>query len=89
MKKLGSVYGKTDSDKRVIFESVNVCAERAIFLRKIKRYRQMGLDVVYTNETWVSAHHSRSRQWKDKRSRQAARIPPSSRRKRLIILHAG
>ena len=89
MKKLGFVYGKTDSDKKVICENVNVCAERAIFLRKIKHYREMGLDVVYTDETWVNAHHCRSRQWKDKSSGQAARIPPSSRGQRLIILHAG
>ena len=87
MKKLGFVYGKTDSDKTV--KNVNVCAERAFFLHKIKHYCEMGLDVVYTDATWVSAHHCQSRQWKDKSSGQAERIPPSSRGKRLILLHAG
>ena len=43
---------------------------------------------MYTDETWVNAHHTSSFQWRCPETKRGRKIP-TSRGQRLIVLHAG
>lgn len=84
----GFKYKKTADNKKCLSEGYDTIAQRSSFLRKIKHCREEGREIIYTDETWVNAHHTRSSQWFSPEGK-GCREPPSGKGQRLIILHAG
>ena len=56
------------------------------FLRNIKKYRENGRPIIYTDETFVHSTHTVSKSWQ---SPEVSLQAPFCRGERLIVLHAG
>ena len=56
-KKLNSPTKKRDS-KRYIYEQRNIIEQRHTYLQTIKKLRRENKTIIYTDETWVNAHHT-------------------------------
>jgi hypothetical protein len=69
MKSIGFFFGPYNS-KSVCFESPRIADMRHKYLRSIKRYRDCGYSVWYTDETWAGANHSLQNIWLEKVSGQ-------------------
>ena len=78
---------KTRNKKTALYEQHRIIAARHEYLRKILTFRSEGRPLVYLDETWLNAHHTREHCWigYDKGSLRV----PSRKGGRLIILHAG
>ena len=72
-------------------ERWDVVAARHRYLRQIKKYREEGWQIVYVDETWINANHTKSKRWIDTQHEDQTRKlnPPSGKGQRLIILNAG
>jgi hypothetical protein len=62
VRKLGFRYVKR-ANQRFARETADVACKRAEFLRKIKKSREEGRQVVYTDETWVNLNHKMPKEW--------------------------
>lgn len=62
VKKLQFSYKKLNN-KPILMEQDSIAAKRADFLYAIKRYRDSGWTIYYTDETWCGANHSRKFGW--------------------------
>lgn len=67
-------------------ERTDVVAHRIIFLRKIKKLRDEGRSIIYTDETFVHSTHSTPKCWQTK---DIGLSVPFSKGDRMIIVHAG
>ena len=80
-------------------ERPDITEWRHRFLRAIRKHRQDGRTIVYSDETWVNVGHVRNKTWQDstiKTYRQSfleglstGLKQPSGKGERLIITHAG
>ena len=86
---IGFVYKKNSGNSReVMCERSDLVSKRCDYLRKIREYRREGRNLVYLDETWLNAHHTKQYEWLPQK-RIAGRKIPSNKGERLIILHAG
>ena len=67
-------------------ERSDVVAQRINFLRQIKKYRDEGRHIVYTDETYVNTGHTVSKSWQ---SDEIGLNVPFNKGERMIIVHAG
>ena len=67
-------------------ERSDIVANRIQFLRRIKKYREQGWTVVYTDETYVHTSHTVPKTWQ---SDDSSMKVPFSKGQRYIIVHAG
>ena len=88
VRRLGFTFRKTKTGKNLICERLDLVAARCRYLRKIKEYREQGLNVIYQDETWINAHHTNEKEWMSKDGSKKRQIP-SSKGERVIISHAG
>ena len=72
----------------VIMESQHLVNLRQEYLRKIKEYRESNRHIIYLDETWFDTHDVVQYGWVDE-TQNCSLNAPSSRGKRIIILHAG
>ncbi len=84
---MGFSYTKCNR-KRYIYEQPEVIESRHIYLRKVRKLRQEGKSIVYTDETWVNAHHGFDHVWVDPDGNGGWK-QPSGKGNRLIVVHAG
>lgn len=77
---------KTFSGRRVLLERGDIVAWRCRFLREICKC--MPNEIVWVDETWVNARHSRTIAWTDDSARGTMKAPVG-KGSRLILLHAG
>ncbi len=84
---MGFSYTKR-SNKIFIYEQNSVIESRHRYLRSIRALRRGGTPIVYTDETWVNAHHAPDRVWVDADGKGGWK-QPSGKGKRLIVVHAG
>ena len=84
LKEMGFTYKKRDN-KKYIYEQTNIHEQRHTYLQTIRKLRQ---DLVYTDETWVNAHHNNEYIWIDSDGSGGWKVP-SGKGQRHIILHAG
>ena len=87
LKEMGFVYKKRDT-KRYIYEQKNIIEQRHAYLYKIREYRHENRPIIYTDETWVNAHHTKDYIWVDCDGKGGWKVP-SGKGQRLIVLHAG
>ena len=87
LKEMGFTYKKRDN-KKYIYEQTNILEQRHTYLQTIRKLRQEHKNLVYTDETWVNAHHNNEYIWVDSDGSGGWKVP-SGKGRRLIILHAG
>ena len=68
---------KIGDNRRVLYDQVSIINDR-----------EAGYDIVYLDETWVNQNHCTDFVWLPNDGSDAPQIP-SSKGKRLIVLHAG
>ena len=86
LKQMGFTWRKCSSNRKILMKRSDVVAQRINFLRQIKKYRDEGRHIVYTDETYVNGGHTVSK------SRQSDGIGlnvPFNKGERMIIVHAG
>ena len=86
LKKLGFRWRKSQTNKSLLMERTDIVAARIQFLRNIKKYRENGRLIIYTDETFVHSTHTVSKLWQ---SSKVSLQAPFCRGERLIVLHAG
>lgn len=98
LKELSFVYTKRGRNSAMI-ERDDIVIWRNRYLETIRKYRNEGRTIYYTDETWVNAGECTSKTWVDqtvKNSRDAflkglstGAKNPTGKGKRLIIVHIG
>lgn len=58
IKSMGFRWKKTENNRKVLIETSNIRLQRIVYLRKIKKYRQDGRPIIYTDESYVDSSHS-------------------------------
>ena len=69
---MGFLYKKRDT-KRYIYEQKNIIEQRHTYLYKIREYRRDNRPIIYTDETWVNAHHTKEYIWLTVMEKEAGR----------------
>ena len=87
LREMGFSYKKRDS-KQYLYEQRNILEQRHTYLRQIRKLRQQNANLIYTDETWVNAHHTNEFIWVDSDGKGGWKVP-SGKGQRLIVLHAG
>ena len=87
IKSLGFCYCRSNN-REVLMESPHIMAWQWEFLRKIRKLRAEGYTPVYVDETWFDSHETMSHLLSDG-SKSCSLHGPVSRRKRIVIAHAG
>lgn len=88
VKQLGFRWKRCQSYRKVLIERFNIVDLRCEYLRRIEKYRQQGLNLVYLDETWIVTAYTAKYCWQ---SQDEAGVlePVGSRGQRLIVVHAG
>lgn len=87
LKGMGFTYKKRDN-KQYLYEQQNILEQRHMYLQTILKLRKENTNLIYTDETWVNAHHNNEYIWVDTDGTGGWKVP-SGKGQRLIILHAG
>ena len=75
--------------RQYVIEQPQVIEQRHKYLQAIRKLRhENNYDIIYTDETWVNAHHTNDYIWLDKDGQGGWKVP-SGKGSRLIVLHAG
>jgi hypothetical protein len=51
---LGYKYKKCCDNRRLLYDQRSVINDRCNYLRKIRKFREVGYEIVYLDETWVN-----------------------------------
>ncbi|CAC5379118.1 unnamed protein product [Mytilus coruscus] len=99
VKRLGFWYSKKGSQSKWIKERQDIVSWRHSYLRKVRKYRQEGRNIVYLDRTWLNTNHVVNGDWLDHRStslsafeppcKGCGRVLPTGKGTRLIFLDAG
>ena len=87
LKEMGFTYKKRDN-KRYVYEQRHIIEQRHAYLQTMTQLRTENKTIIYTDETWVNAHHTQEHIWIDFDGRGGWKVP-SGKEKRLIVVHAG
>jgi hypothetical protein len=98
MKEIGFNYDKR-SKKALLIERNDIILWRHSYLRKIKRFREEGKDIIYLDETWVNVGQTILKEWCNKTITTPKDVflaglttglkHPTARGPRFVIIHAG
>ena len=55
LKEMGFVWRKSTDNRKFLMERSDIVAQRINFLRQMKKYREEGREIVYTDESYVNA----------------------------------
>lgn len=84
---LGFRWKRTDNNRKVLIEKSNIRLLRIEFLEQIRKYREQGRPIVYTDESYVDSSHASSKSWSDGSTQGSKK--PISKGQRAVIVHAG
>ena len=84
--KMGFQYKRCKIDQKILSERPDVVAHRIWFLRHIKKLRDAGYTIVYTDETYIPSSNSVTKAWQ---SESTGLKQPLSKGGRIIVVHAG
>jgi transposase len=88
VRQIGFTFQKGKSGKNVLCEKPHLLHLRNKYLREIREKRKLDYDIVYLDETWVNAHHTKDKEWQ-LRDGCCKRQIPSSKGQRIVVAHAG
>jgi transposase len=87
LKQIGFQWKKTENNRKLLVERLDIREKRISYLTQIKRYREEGRPVVYMDESYVLSSHVAGKIWADTSGKGLH--APVSKGDRLIIIHAG
>ena len=88
LRDLGFTYKKQDN-KQYVYEERHITEQRHTYLQMIRKLRRENThDLIYTDETWVNAHHTNEHIWVHSDGKGGWKVP-SGKGQRLIVVHAG
>lgn len=87
VRSMGFRWRKTEDCRKILIERHDIRLQRMKYLNNIKRYRNEGRPIVYTDETYVHSSHTKPSSWSD--GTEHGLKTPISKGKRLIVVHAG
>ncbi|XP_045774093.1 uncharacterized protein LOC123873329 [Maniola jurtina] len=87
LKNLGFKWKKTETNRKILIEQSQIRFQRIEYLRKIKKYREEGRPIIYTDESYVDSSHASHHAWTDGSTKGIKK--PVSKGSRLVIVHAG
>ncbi|XP_038207526.1 uncharacterized protein LOC119829196 [Zerene cesonia] len=87
LKQLGFRWKKSENNRKLLIEKSNIRFLRIEFLQKIKKFREEGRPIIYTDESYVDSSRASTKAWSDG-STQGLKTP-ISKGQRLVIVHAG
>ena len=62
---MGFRWRKTEDCRKILIERHDIRLQRMKYLNNIKRYRNEGRPIVYTDETYVHSSHTKPSSWSD------------------------
>lgn len=65
IKELGFKWKTTENNRKILIEQTKIRLQRINYLEKIKKYRQEKRTIIYTDESYVHATHTKSKSWSD------------------------
>ena len=87
LRDMGFAYKKRDT-RQYIYEQPRIIEQRHTYLQAIQKLRHdNNYDIIYTDETWVNAHHTNDYIWVDEDGKGGWKVP-SGKGGRLIVVHA-
>lgn len=87
LKELGFRWKKAENNRKVLIEKSNIRFLRIEYLQKIRKFRDEGRPIVYTDESYVDSSHSKNMAWSDGSTKGLKK--PISKGQRIVIVHAG
>ena len=87
LKSMGFRWKKCSDNRKALMEKTEIVSLRGTYLRRIKRYREEGKDIVYLDETWVDTACTVKKCWQS--SDYPGVVVPNNKGQRLIVVHAG
>lgn len=87
LKELKFKWRKSVDNRKILIEQHEIREHRVRFIRAIKRYREEGRPIVYMDETYIHASHTKPHSWSDGSSKGL--FTPISKGQYAIIVHAG
>lgn len=87
LQEMGFTYKRRDR-KQYIYEQKNILEQRHMYLQTMLKLRQQNVNLIYTDKTWMNAHHNNEYIWVDTDGTSGWKVP-SGKGLRLIVLHAG
>ena len=87
VRKLGFRWRRSQNRRKLLIERYNIFDLRCAYLRRIKAYREQGLNLVYIDETWIETGYTAKFCWQSKE--EPGVYESISKGERLVIVHAG
>ncbi|GBP38243.1 hypothetical protein EVAR_18123_1 [Eumeta japonica] len=87
IKNLGFKWKKTENNRKILIEQSQIRFQRIEYLRKIKKYREEGRPIIYTDESYIDSSHASHHSWTDGPTKGNKK--PLSKGNLLVIVHAG
>lgn len=87
IKEIGFKFRKTRDNRAILIERDDIRLLRIKYLERIKYYRSLGKPIVFLDETYIHAGHTKSKSWSDNSNKGL--FKNISKGSRLIIVHAG
>jgi hypothetical protein len=66
---------KSGDNRRLLYDQRSVINDRCNYLRKIRKFRENGYEIVYFDETWVNQNHATDYMWLPVDGSDASKIP--------------
>ncbi|CAG4936515.1 unnamed protein product [Parnassius apollo] len=88
LKESGYEWSKIDDNRKALVEKHDIQMLRFQYLRQLKKYRDEGRYIVYTDESYVHTTHLQNMCWKPVKGVSAVQ-KKLSKGTRVIIVHAG
>jgi hypothetical protein len=87
LKKMGFKWRKTENNRKILIEKMEIRALRIKYLNKIQYFRTQQRPIVFLDETYLHSGHTSSKNWTDDTTKGL--FKNISKGPRLIIVHAG
>lgn len=87
LKELKFKWRKSVDQRKFLIEKHEIREKRVSFIRAVRRYRDEGRPIVYTDETYVHSSHTKPHSWSDDTTKGV--LTPISKGQYAIIVHAG
>lgn len=87
LKKLSFRWRKTENNRKLLVEKMEIRSLRVKYLRQIKNFRSQNRPIIFVDETYVHSGHTSSKSWTDNTTKGL--FTTISKGNRLIIVHAG
>lgn len=88
MRNMGYRWRKSENNRLLLTEKMDIRNLRINYLRKLKQYRAEGRPFFFMDETYIHSTHTKPKSWSVPKSAEGLKTP-ISKGSRLIIVHAG